>query len=82
MALTTQTREAKQVVDEPAHLTGVVAHELQVLLRFGCELRRVLLQQDAREPIDRAQRCPQIVGDGIAESLELLVGSVSCGCAR
>ena len=61
-------REGQDVVDQPAHLDGAVAHHLEHALAFGVELVGIVLEQDAREPVDGPQRRAQIVRDRIGES--------------
>src|SRR4051794_12627036 len=50
-----------------------VADQAQVALALGCERRRMLLKQDPGEAIDRSDRRAQVVGNRVAERLQLLV---------
>src|SRR5919202_2155045 len=79
--LAAQARKGEQIVDQATHLLRVVTHEVEVPLGVRGELRRVLLQQDAREAIDGAQGRAQVMGDGVAESLEFLIGGGEVGGA-
>jgi hypothetical protein len=56
--LPAQAREGQEIVDQLAHVLGVVPYELEVLLRVVCQVRCVLFEEDTRKPINRAQRCP------------------------
>jgi hypothetical protein len=52
--LPAQACEGQEIVDKLTHVLSVVPYELEVLLRVVCQVRCVLLEEDARKPINRA----------------------------
>jgi hypothetical protein len=68
-------REFQEVVDQVSHpfrrlLDGAQRHPALVVQPVGVVLEEVA------EPLDRGERAAQVVGDGVAERLELPVGSL------
>ena len=68
-----ETRQLQQIVDQPAHALGRVAHARQMILSGFVEPIAPVLAQRLREAVDAAQRRAQVVRHGIAERLELAV---------
>ena len=67
-------REGEQVVDQGPHLLHVAQDDPEDALAFRVERGGILVEEDLAEGVDRAQRRPQVVGDRVAERLELRVG--------
>ena len=63
----------EHVVDELRHLLAGLAHALEVVPAGLVQPGRVALLHRPAEALDPAQRRPQVVGDGVAEALELAV---------
>ena len=76
-----QPREAEEVVDELSHALALLADDVDVLARAGRERVPVILEEGERESVDAPQRGAQIVGDAVAEGLELAVGRRELGRA-
>src|SRR5580658_128954 len=72
--LATQPGKRQEVVDENAHAAAVLAYHGQIAPSLGVEPLVVVLLEHQCETVDGAQRCPQVVRDRVAETLELLVG--------
>src|SRR2546425_10856216 len=64
-----------------SHLLAVVAHRVQVALGVRREVCYVILQENAREPVDRPQGRAQVMRDGVAERLQFLVRGLKGGTA-
>ena len=71
--LAAQPRKGQEIVDELAHLVGVVLDQPEITLAFGIQPRRVVLHHRLGEPADRPQRRPQVVRNRVGERLKLLV---------
>ena len=69
-----QVGELQQVLDEPAHVLGAEPDPAQAAPALRVQAVAVVLQQDVAEAVDGPERPPQVVGDGIGEGLQLLVG--------
>ena len=54
-------------------MVAVVFDSLQISAGIFGEAVRILLEQDAGEAVDGAQRRPQVVGDGVGEGLQFPV---------
>ena len=67
--------EREDIVDQLPHPGGAIPHHLQESLTLRVQLVRIILQQDIREAIDRAQRRTKIVRHGIGKGLQFLIGS-------
>src|SRR5581483_2915052 len=67
------TREREQVVDQAPHLSCVFPHDAENPAAVVVQPRPVILDEDAREAVDRAQRGAKVVRHGVAERLQLLV---------
>lgn len=65
--------ELEQGLQESLHPLGSGVDSLEVLAPLLVELPRVLIGQDPRERIDRAQRSAKVVRHGVRKRLELLV---------
>src|SRR5437867_6738587 len=63
--------ESEQIVNELAHAARVLVDDAQQPLRLGIELRVMILEQNAGEAVDRAQRSAQVVRYGVRECLQL-----------
>src|ERR1035441_260117 len=74
-------RQCEKIVNQASHLFAAFSNPFQIFLAFLGKLRTEVFQNDASESIYRSQRCAQIVGDGITERLEFLVGSFELRCA-
>jgi hypothetical protein len=66
-----EAREVEQAVDQLRHLARVGLDLHEQLVAVGIEAVGVLLAQDRREAVDRAQRRAQVVRDAVRERLEL-----------
>ena len=66
--------EGEEVVDQGGHADGRSSDPGEVALGDVVELVARILEEGLAEPVDRAQRCPEVVGDRVAERLELGVG--------
>ena len=71
--------EGEQIVDERAHAPAVLADHGQVAPALTVEACGAVLLDHHREPIDRAQRRPQVVRHRVAEALQLLVDRSQLG---
>jgi hypothetical protein len=74
-------RQVEQVVDQAAHALHRSAHPNQIVLRFSLQRRPIVLEQKPAEAVDGPQRRPQVVGHGVRERFELLVGPLQLGRA-
>ncbi len=72
--LSAESRELEQLIDHAAHLVGAGLDPLQRVKRLGGRVVSQLIFEHAGEAVDRAQRGAQVVGDGVAESLEFAHG--------
>src|SRR5512140_286874 len=79
--LPAQAREAEEVVDEAAHLLRVLPDFREVTQALRGELRAHLLDDDPAETVDGPEGGPEVVGDGVRERLELVVGRLELGRA-
>ena len=68
--------EIDQIVHQSPHVVRGSQHSIEVANPFGRELGGVLLLEDAGEAVDVAEGSAKVVGNGIAERLEFLVGDV------
>lgn len=71
----------QQVVDEQAHGLRGPADPLEIVPPRLVQRPQVILQQGLAEAVDAPEGRPQVVRDGIAEGLQLLVGGLQLGCA-
>ena len=62
-------------------MLGVVAHQVQVAPGLVRQVRGVLFQEEAREPMNRPQRRPQVMLNAVAEGLQLFIGRFELGRA-
>ena len=69
-----EARELEQVVNQLVHALGGLAGAAEEVLSLRIKLAGVALQQHLAEPANAAERRAQIVGDGVGEGLQLLVG--------
>src|ERR1051326_543504 len=74
--------KGKEVIDELSHPLRVCAGDTQVPFALLGQPGRVILLQHSGEPVDRPDGRAQIVGDGIAERLQLLVSFLKPEGAR
>ena len=72
-------RQRQEVVDQLGHPLRRVADPGQVAPALDVEPVAVVLGQRLAEPVDRAQRGAQVVGDRVAERLQLLGGMAAVG---
>jgi hypothetical protein len=72
-ALARVAREREQVVDQPAHSAARDLHTLEIAVRPLVEDVAVVVEHELTEPVHRAQRQPQVVGDRVTQRLELAV---------
>ena len=73
------TRQVQQLIDQKAHLLRPCLNAIEVATGFGIERRTELFDQDLGKAADVAQRCAQIMGNGITKGFQFLVG---CGQLR
>ncbi len=66
--------EEQQALDELRHVLRRLAHAAQVIAPLVVELVRVVLEEGLAEAVDAPQRGAQIVGDRVAERLQLAAG--------
>src|SRR6266571_4587886 len=66
--------ELKQVIDELPHALARGPDPPQIALAGFIQLLAAVLQQCLAEAVNTPQRRPQVVGDGVAEGLQLFVG--------
>src|SRR4029079_11838955 len=71
-----QARELEQVLDQLAQAAAAGVDPRQQVARLLGELVGEVLEQDLREPVDRAQRSAQVVRDRRAERLEVAVAGL------
>src|SRR5450759_1117622 len=74
--LPAQPRKREQALDEVAHVRGVLDDDVEEPCGLLIEAPAVVLDYYPRELLDRAQRRTQVVGDRVAEGLELPVQSL------
>ena len=65
--------ELEESVHQPGHVVGRSLDAAQVASAGVVQRLAVVLQQDLAEPIERAERRAQVVGDRVGERLELAV---------
>ncbi len=68
--------QRQERVDELAHLARVREDLLQPVLTLGVELVLVLIEEHLREAVHSPEGRAQVVGDRVAERLELAVGEL------
>ena len=78
---TAAMRESKQIVDELLHAPGGIHDPGEVALAFRIELLASGFPQEFRKAADMPQGRMQVVGHGIGERFELLIGGVERGGA-
>jgi len=71
-----QAREAQDGVDQPPHALRVGVDALEVVAGGGIGDGVRAPEQLAGEPAQRPQRLAQVVGDGVGERVQLLVGQL------
>ena len=74
--ISTQAGQRQDIVDELVHQLGRLPYILKVLAPLFVEAGAVVFQERQREPIDAAKGRAEIVRDGGAEGLQLLVGGL------
>ena len=72
----------EQIVDQQAHLPGVLADPLEVAPRLPVQAGGMFRHKDLAEAVDGPQGGAQVVGDGIGETLQLLVGGLQLSRAH
>src|SRR5690606_26790537 len=73
---TSAAGKLEQTVDQLAHAAAAENDLIQVAAGFSLEVLAVILRQGLAEPAHGAKRRAQIVGDGIGDALQLLVGGL------
>ncbi len=71
-----QPGEVQEVVDELAHHPDVVPDDVELADDFGIEFIGVLREDHPAVPVDGPERGAQVVGNGIAETLQFPVGGL------
>jgi len=79
--LPAQARKREQVVHQLPHLLAADTNILEKFTGLSGQLRGVFIQHNVGEAVHGAQRRAQVVGDGIAERFQLLVGLFELGRA-
>ncbi len=74
-------REVEQVLDQLPHALGRCANPPEIALRLVRHVLGEVVDQGLAEPVDRAQRRPQVVRHRIAERLQLGVRGLQLGGA-
>ena len=74
---TAHARELQQVIDELSHPLRGDANARQQVLAVVVEHCLIVLDERLAEAVNRAQRGAQVVGDGVAERLQLFVGRLN-----
>ena len=67
-----RAREGQDVVDQLAHLAGVLLDDAEQTQPLGVERVRVILDEHRDEPVDGAQGRTQVVRYRVAEALEVV----------
>jgi hypothetical protein len=66
--------EREERIDEVAHRGGRLADTVERILPVVAQLAGTVLQKDLAESVDAPERCPEIMGDRVAEGLQLPIG--------
>src|ERR1700733_1972947 len=69
----THTRPLQEIVDELTHALGRGADPFEVVLALWAQARGMILEQNETQAVDRTQRRAKVVGDRVAEGLELTI---------
>ena len=67
-------REGQEVVNELAHLLGVSPDDVQQPLPLGIQAVGIIFQENPGEAVNGPEGRPQVMGDGIGKTFQLLVG--------
>ena len=68
-----QARQLEQVVNKLPHAQAAGLHTPEIVLGGSIQLVSIVLQQRLAKAIQRAQRCTQVVRDGIGKGFQLLI---------
>ena len=74
--LAAEAGEGEEVIDKLAHALASEANALEVTAALGIELGAEVVEDHLGQPVNGAQGGAEIVGNGVAESLEFLVGGL------
>src|SRR5580658_11055737 len=71
-------RQGQEPVDEAPHFLCIEQDLLEPVLTLRIELLPILVEEHSSEAIHPTQRCPEIVGHGVAECLQLAACGFGC----
>ncbi len=74
-------RQPQEAVDQRGHVPAAAHDLVEVAARLGIEVVAAILDECLAETGHGAQRCPQIVRDGVGETFEFLVRGRQLGSA-